>query len=187
MAKALTPEEKMLKITAQRNEEQTGNKAEPVRKAQIRKATDRPARAERSSFNGTKRKLAISDHTVQAFKEAGWHLHIFNETEGRIEQALETGYEFVLRDEVGSLSDNVVPSNTDLGEKVRFRVGSKEGGDGLFAYLMKIPTVEYEEDQRNIQAKGDRVDTAIRSGKNVVAGTSADGFYGQEGISLKHN
>lgn len=185
MAKALAPHEKAERIIAKKNAEITGVPVnETPQVAQIRKATDRPVRKTRGVFNGTKGKLKVAEETVKAFQEAGWHLHIFNESEGRIEQALENGYEFVLRSEVGSLADNVVPSNTDVADKVRFRVGAKEGGDGLFAYLMKIPTVDYEEDQKFLQAKNDRVDQAIRAGKNVKAGTSTDGFY-DAGISMK--
>lgn len=186
MPRALTVEEKVAKITEKKNAEITGvptSKGKEV--PQIRKATDRPARVSRGVFNGTKGKLKISDSIVAAFREAGWHLHIFNDIDSRIEDALENGYEFVLRSEIGSLADNVVPSNTDLGDKVRFRVGNKESGDGLYAYVMKIPQGDFEEDQKVLQAKNDRIDAAVRAGKNVKAGTSSDGFY-DAGISLKN-
>jgi len=184
--KALTPEQKAEKVIAKKNAEIYGESKEAPVQPRIRKAT-RNVRQSRGVFNGTRGKLKVPDNLVKAFAEAGWHLHIFNDSDGRVEYALQTGYEYVLKEEIGdNLAENVVPSNTALDNKVRFRVGTLADGNGQFAYLMKISTADYEEDQKEIQARNDKVDRAIRSGKNVKPGDSSDGFY-DAGTSLKVN
>lgn len=185
MPAALTIEEKVARSIAKKNAELTGIPVQPKKEYNIRKVSEREARPARGTFNGTRGKLKVDDDVVKAFQEAGWHLYIFNDSPGRIEDALSLGYEFVNRSEIGNaLTDNVVPSNTDLGDKVRFRVGVKEDGESLFAYLMKIPLADYEVEQAALQSRNDRVDEAIRAGKNVKAGDSPAGFY-DAGISIK--
>jgi hypothetical protein len=186
MPKALTIEEKRDRAIAKANDvlavvkpEDTSSTVKPM----IRKAPDRASRPTRGVFNGTKGKLKIGDADTRNFAESGWSLHIFNDSPGRIEEALSDGWEFVTRDEIGSVVANVVDGNTDLGNKIRFRVGQTEAGGGLFAYLMKIPTFSYIENQGQLQKRNDMVDDVIRSGKmNAV-----EGAYGKEGIKMQYN
>lgn len=164
MPAALTMEEKIAKAE---------------NKAAIRNTTQRPRR---SSFNGTEGKLRIGNEIE------GYHLHIFNDSPGRIEQALNTGYEFVTPQEVGGTATNVVSRNTDIGDKVRFLVGVDAQNEPQYAYLMKIRQEFFEEDQNTLQAKNDRVDEAIRGGKNTKDGISSDGTYiPREGIKLSRS
>lgn len=166
MPRALTVEEKVAKVEAARN---------PVK--QVRTTSER---ARRGVFNGTQQKL-----TVQGDIE-GYHMHIFNDIAGRIEEALSAGYEFVSPTEIGGTSVNVVSRNTDLGDKVRFQVGKDDNGGPLYAYLLKIRQEWFDEDQGITQERNDLVDEAIRSGKNTKGGTSPDGFYTpKEGIKYK--
>ena len=116
-------------------------------------------------------------------KLKGIILHIFNDTPGRIQLALETGYEFVAPEEVGGTATNVVSRNTDIGDKVRFLVGTGDKGEALYAYLMKIRQEFYEEDQAVLQSKNDAVDEAIRGGRLTGDGHTTEGFYRpKEGI-----
>ena len=149
--------------------------------ALTRNANERPTRERvRNVFNGTQAKLTVN-HQIP-----GYHMHIFNDEPGRIQTAIDGGWEFVTPDEVGGVKDSVTSGNTDLGDKVRFLVGTSEKGDGLYAYLMKIKEEWWEEDQAEIQKRNDRVDDAIRGGVNVASGTSAEGFYTPKGgISYK--
>lgn len=157
MASALTLEEKRERSMA---------KAEARQDA---KEEGRGERKRRSAFNGTRQKLSVNKSIP------GYHLHIFNDTkDGRIQQALDSGYEFVSPEEVGGVSSNVVDRNTDLGDKVRYLVGTDTDGP-MYAYLMKIKQEWYEEDQAEIQARNDRTDAAIRGGK--VDGVDNTGFY----------
>jgi hypothetical protein len=177
MAQALTMEQKIEKATA---------KAAARREAAVESATPRErttaTRGKRGTFNGTEGKLRIGHHID------GYHLHIFNDTPGRIEQALNVGYEFVKPDEVGGTAVNVVSRNTDVGDKVRFLVGTDSNNEPQYAYLMKLKQEFYEEDQSALQAKNDAVDAAIRGGKNTGEGHSTDGFYTpQGGIKLSRS
>lgn len=177
MPRAKTIEEKVAERTAQINAEQQGT-------PQVRKTTDRASRRQRGVFNGTTGKLKISEEARNKLEEAGWHLHIFNDTPGRVEEALTAGYEFVTTEEIGSAVNTVVSRNTDLSDKVRFLVGVSEEGDGMYAYLMKIKKEYFEEDQEDLQKRNDRVDEAIKSARNVKPGTSSEGFY-DGGIKYK--
>jgi len=185
MPKALTPIEKAARVNAKINATRDQSVSpDTTPRPQIRKAAERPIKESRGIFNGTRGKLKISDSDVQNFAEAGWSLHIFNDVAGRIEEALQDGWEFVERSEIGSVVANVVDGNTDVANKVRFRVGRLESGEGMFAYLMKLPTVSYIENQKKLQRRNDVIDAAIRSGKNVKAGDSPEGFY-DAGIAIK--
>jgi len=166
MPKALTMEEKVAKVEA---------------KAAVRSTADRGGRSKRGTFNGTEGKLRI-DRQIE-----GYHLHIFNDSPGRIEQALDVGYEFVSPDEIGSVSTNVVSRNTDIGDKVRFLVGTDGDNQPQYAYLMKIRQEFYDEDQLALQTKNNKIDDAIRGGKLNKDGYNSDGFYGAEGIKLSRS
>lgn len=154
MPRALSMEEKVQKVEAKQA-------------ATIEKKT----RSKRASFNGTEAKLRIGNQIE------GHKLHIFNDEPGRIELALSVGWEFVTPDEVGGTATNVVSRNTDIGDKVRFLVGTDGKGEPLYAYLMKIQLEFYEEDQKTLQERIDVVDTAIRGGKLTGEGYTTEGFY----------
>jgi hypothetical protein len=157
MAKALTIEEKK-------------------EQALTRNANERPTRERvRNVFNGTQAKLTVNNEIP------GYKLHIFNDEPGRIQTAIDGGWEFVSPEEVGGVKDSVTSGNTDLGDKVRYLVGASEKGDGLYAYLLKIKQEWWEEDQKELNKRNDRVDDAIRGGVNVKEGTSSEGFYTPRG------
>ena len=162
MAKALTLEEKKERALS--------------RTAETRPTGERV----RNPFNGTKAKLTVNKQIP------GYKLYIFNDEAGRIQTALEGGWQFVHPDEVGGVGERVTSVNTDLGDKVRFLVGADEKGDGFYAYLLKIKQEWFEEDQSAMQERNDLVDDAIRGGVNVKDGTSTEGFYTpREGIKYQ--
>lgn len=165
MAQALTVEQKKEKVLA-------------VRSSADRLGTG--TERKRNVFNGTEGKLTI-DHQIE-----GFHLHIFNDTPGRIANAISGGYTFVSPDEVGGTRENVVSRNTDIGDKVRFLVGrSEDGKEPAYAYLMKIKQDWYDEDQNSIQAKVNETDDAIRNGK---ATNNTEGFYTpKDGIKMSQS
>jgi len=169
MAAAFTPEQKKEKVEAKRAENN----------GQVTRSRPTDGRARRGIFNGTSQKLAVYGEIP------GYHLHIFNDIPGRIDEALSAGYEFVRPDEIGGVANGVVSKNTALDDKVRFLVGEDGNGGGLYAYLLKIKQEWFEEDQQSLQSRNDLVDQAIRSGQNVKAGTSTEGFYTpREGIKM---
>jgi hypothetical protein len=162
MPKALTIEEKIERAT------------------QVRTAGERvTSERKRNAFNGTEGKLTV-EHKIE-----GYHLHILNDTPGRIQQALDGGYEFVKPSELLSVKENVTSRNTDVGDKVRFLVNPSAKEGEQYAYLMKIKQEWFDEDQNALQEKNNQTDEAIRSGRNLKG--SSEGFYTpREGIQYKN-
>ena len=139
----------------------------------------KPARTrQRGTFNGTRGKLQVGNSIP------GYHLYIFNDTPGRITAAQDNGYEFVHPSEVGGTTENVVSRNTDLGDKVRFLVGSNDG-EPMYAYLMKIKQEWWEEDQAELHNKNEQIQQAIRGGKLTGDGMNTEGFY-NAGIKISN-
>lgn len=153
-------------------------KARAEAKAQERNSTTgSDGRRRKNVFNGTDGKLKIG-HDIP-----GYHLHIINDTPGRIDAAIDNGYEFVSPDEVGGVGNNTVSRNTAVeGDKVRFLVGQLEG-QPLYAYLMKIKQEWWEEDQRALQTRNNQIDAAIKQGQ--TPGVTTDGFY-SKGIKMEN-
>lgn len=112
----------------------------------------------------------------------GWHLHWFNDEEGRVERAVAAGYQFVERGEVllspSNFSDGGLGSGTDMGSRVSQIVGAARGGGPLRAYLMKIHEALFAEDQESLQRQVDDIDNSIRYGH--LGETAGDNRYVKE-------
>lgn len=141
----------------------------------------REARTETRQGSGrAKRKpLGVSEQRLQANVPSGMTGRWINDVPGRIQRAMEAGYEFIS-------SDGEVVQNRDGGRSEI--VGSGRDGGAMKAFLMAIPTVLYEQDQAAKQSKIDEVDDAIRRGKPQQAAAQDEGaFYTpSEGINLRH-
>ena len=179
---ALTMEEKKEKVLAQKQREQNPElKQDVVQMAQ--KVTELPelgksvSRRKRNTFNGTQTKLSVN-HTIP-----GFHLHVFTDVGGRIQDALDNGYEFVSPDEVGGVSENVVSRNGDLGDRIRYLVNPRASGSEQYGYLMKQRQEWYEEDQASLQDKNNKIDNAIRKGK--VTGGDPSFYVPRDGIKIQ--
>lgn len=122
-------------------------------------------RASRITFSGKEKKLDV--HTTR-LEEAGWHVHWFNDTNGRVERAMQAGYAHVSREEV-ALNPGLTPTNNDPGNNVRVAVGSDGNGEPLYAYLMKLPKELWDEDQARAQEQVDLIDAAIQGGVSDIA------------------
>jgi hypothetical protein len=165
MPRALTYEEKVERQEALRE-----------RKLAPPAASDGATRKRRNTFNGTEAKLSVR-HQID-----GYHLHILTDTGGRIQEALDSGYEFVAPQEVGGVSENVVSRNGDLGERIRYLVNPRAEGTEQYGYLMKIRQEWYEEDQAALQAKNNMIDASIRKGK--ITGDNSGFYIPRDGIKL---
>jgi hypothetical protein len=124
-----------------------------------------PRRRKKKSFGLANQKLAYPPR-------AGYHRHWFNDTPGRISDAQERGYTFVLGPDKKPVSRTV---------------GVREGGGGQTGVLMEIPQDWYDEDKAEMYAEIDDVEQGIISGQ--TPGGSAPGQDGRyvpsQGISLK--
>jgi hypothetical protein len=137
-------------------------------------------RRERTPFSASRKRLEVR-YTEKDF-EKQWHVHWFNDQDGRPERALDAGYEFVKPEEVRGIGDREVHSgNTDLNSKVSRVVGRAEGGQPIRAYLMKLPLDLYNEDQAKKQEANDLVDRAIRAGR--AGGANIGNNYGDVKVS----
>ena len=75
-------------------------------------------------------------------KDPNYEYRVVNDTEDRIAQFLEGGYELVDKASV-DVGDKRVSQGTSVGSKKVFSVGQ-----GIKGHLMRIPRELYEEDQR---------------------------------------
>lgn len=133
------------------------NTAEPTA-VPVSPATNRQnkpvTRERRKPFGSQIQKLAYETR-------AGYHRHWFNDSPGRIEQALEAGYTHVEDKE---------------SKKVSRVVGINPAGGAQMGFLMEIPQEWYDEDmarQAEIDAEKER---AIKSG-SVAGKPGEDGLY----------
>ena len=166
MPAALTYQEKVERINAKLLVKQEGSSP----------AVDGATRKRRNVFNGTEAKLGVRSQIP------GYHLHIFTDVGSRVQEAIDSGYEFVTPTEIGGVSENVVSRNGDLGERIRYLVNPRAEGTEQFGYLMKVRQEWFEEDQAELQAKNNRIDSAIRKGK--MGGDSPQFYVPNGGIKL---
>ena len=171
MPRALNEFEKRDRLVAKMEERKAAQEEAPA------PASDGAMRRRRNAFNGTDTKLSIRAEIP------GYHLHVLTDTGSRIQDALESGYEFVTPGEAGGIGENVVSRNGDLGDRVRFLVNPRSTGNEQYGYLMKQRLEWYEEDQRALQEKAGKIDAAIKRGK--VTGDNPSFYVPRGGISMK--
>jgi hypothetical protein len=98
-------------------------------------------------------------------KDPNYEYRVVNDTEDRIAQFLDGGYELVDKASV-DVGDKRVSQGTSVGSKKVFSVGQ-----GVKGHLMRIPRELYEEDQRNKQAFVNLQEASIKE-------KALDGNYG---------
>ena len=120
---------------------------------------------ERVPFGAHRAKLAVKDNFP------GYKIRWFNDVDGRLQRALDGGWEFVKPDEVPQLGQGQIhQDNTDLNSKVS-KIVSRGNKDIMRAYLMKIKSKWYEDDQKAKEEVNAKIDEALRQGQpggNVV-------------------
>ena len=110
-----------------------------------------------------------------------FHYHWINDVPGRLDMALNGGYNFVAKDgvEVGDTGDK----NTNLGSMVSQYAGRNESG-AFNRYLMRIKKEWYDEDQANKAGQIDNVDKAIRAGKFKRGANPETAYVPKNGIKI---
>lgn len=100
----------------------------------------------------------------------GFQIRFVNDDAGRVQQFVDTGWDFVTNKEQGMLG-----KSTDPGDKYSVVVGSTTAGAEMRAYLLKIPQEWYDQFKRIEMESVAQVDKVIkRGGVNAKAG---DGRY----------
>jgi hypothetical protein len=105
--------------------------------------------------------LGVSRTKLAVPSRAGYVRRWVNDSEGRLQQAEQGGYQFVEDQKLQIGDPDIDNTNRDLGARVS-RVVDKSTGKK--AYLMEIKAEFYEEDQRIKKASLDETDAAIRKG-----------------------
>jgi hypothetical protein len=154
--------------------------------AQIRSVAERDTevvrsqsqRTRRSSFGAPKLSMAV---TVEV---PGYHLCWMNDDGKMIDQALDSGYEFVVKHET-EIENGVSPSNVDMNDKIKMKVGTFDNGAPIYGYLMKIKNEWFEEDQEAILLENRKIEDAIAGG-NINGTVGQDGKY-VSSISIKRS
>lgn len=122
--------------------------------------------------------LGSKQPKLKASNRPGFVRRWINDDKGRIQQALQGGYEFVRKDGEARKTDN-------MAEVISQVVGAKDGGGPLTAYLMEIRAEWYAEDQATKGKELDAIEDQLRRG-SVQGGATVgqDGFYSR-GIKIK--
>ena len=132
----------------------------------------------RVPFGGHRPKLQLSKEDAKALRDDGWTARWINNKDGRLQQAMAGGYEHVLKKEAPSIGQFSMTGNKNMNGKVSLIV-SKGEGQPLEAFLMKIRTEFYDEDQVAKEQANIDYDEALNRGQ--PGGNVVDGQYVPEG------
>ena len=115
---------------------------------------ERPDRSER-------KRVPLGQRNRISFQtEEGFHYHLINDKDGRLQKAVNGGYEFVESEK--NLGDSIVGTAKKMGKRVSMPVGNNTTG-----YLMRIKKEWYDEDQKDKQKLVNESEKAMqRKGKN---------------------
>ena len=149
----------------------------------VRSTSDRETETVRSQAQRPRRNsIGVPRLTLAVTNEIpGYHLCWMND-DGNVQNALDSGYEFVTRGET-ELANGVTPQNTDMSDKIKQKVGTTQQGDILYAFLMKIKKEWHEEDMFEIEKQNKAIEDAIAGG-NINGAVGQDGRY-TSGINIR--
>lgn len=108
-------------------------------------------------LGGQRLKLSVSGEIT------GHHMYWENDEDGKIEQLLFEGFDFVAPGEVHRASDLV--ADMDLANRISRYVGRREDGSPLRAYLLKCPNEIWEARKAREQSQANEWDEQIRNGR----------------------
>lgn len=134
-------------------------------------------RRQRVPYGGARRKLEVLWKDRKFID--GWVARWFNDQDGSLIRAEQAGYQFVSPSELAGVGDkNVHSGNTDLNSRVSRVVGrSNANNEPIRAFLMKIKSDWYDEDQLRKEDNNARIDEAIRAG--TAGGADITNQYGK--------
>jgi hypothetical protein len=133
-------------------------KTEEVRS---RKKTDKTRRRDRSIVGDHRRMLSLPAHVHKWAEENNKSLRFGNDDKNRLTQLFENDWDFVKF--MGGAVGEVVTAETQ-GDCYRVLVGTKEGGDPLYAYLMAKDNDLFKEDYEEKQEEVNQIDEATKKG-----------------------
>lgn len=170
---------KTLAAPADKTAEDRFTRAKQSRDAAIaRRDADRKSGVERErtpDLGGPALKLAVVGEIP------GYHMYWENDEDGKIEDLIYQGFDFVARDEVRRGSDLV--ADMDLSDRISRYVGRREDGSPLRAYLMKCPNQLWDERQERQQRQVNDWDEQIRNGR--MKAKADEGQYQPKGYESR--
>lgn len=151
----------------------------PQAKPEARGRNTADTRRERIPFGVPQSRLTVANKDP-----AFVYRWVNDDGRGRLDLAIQGGYEFVESEAGQKVGSGSADGNSDVGSRVSRIVGTNEKGGGMRAYLMRIKREFYEEDQRRKQKEGpDFVEAAIRRGTLNQSGDDKR-YIPTEGISI---
>ena len=128
-------------------------------------------RQDRVPLTGLRQKLYVSDK----YKKPGYKYRWFNDHQSKLYDAERAWWSFVTDPDivVGEGEDG----KDDLSTKVRRKVGTRDNGSPIYAYLMKIQEKFYREDFEVYNRNLDVTDAAIKRGAHIGGEPGVDGKY----------
>lgn len=115
--------------------------------------------------------MSVPQARLQVPPRAGWHRHWIRNEPGRIERALNAGYQFVDQSDVHLPSRSLggppeESGNSDLGSRVSIAAGGyTDGGQAQRLFLMECPLSLYERAQAMLQKVNDGTVEALSAGQ----------------------
>jgi hypothetical protein len=125
-------------------------------------------RKKRTPFGQPKLALSIDAETSRKLESQNKVARWFNDTDDRIQRALDGGWEFL------NAKVKVGTEEEEQDNRIKKRVGRD-----LYAFLMAIPKKFYDEDQAAKEERNQMVDDAIRGG--TPPGLNHHGIDGSRG------
>ena len=175
------------------NPSQTAVKAEEIKEAlpsrgEIQQALNKIPRETSDREEGMTRRRMIGGGTklgVDCTKliERGYTPYWRNDQDGRVQECLANGYEFVNPDEIEETSLQIGAAEMTV-DKVSRVVGFNDKGEPIRAYLMKIRSEWKEENDAFYQRRCDKIDKAIKAGKTVPV---EEGYVPNDGITYSRS
>jgi hypothetical protein len=135
--------------------------------------SDKPKR-QRVPFSANRKRLQVD----KGFP--GFCTRWFNDQDGRIDRALDAGWEFVKKSELGQATvgeRDVANGNTDVNSNVSRIVGRTRDNQAIRAIFMKLRNELRKEDDEAKERMNALVDEAIRAGK--AGGADVKNQYGE--------
>ena len=130
--------------------------------------------------------MSVPVQRLEAPDIPGYHLHWFTSSPERLSRAVDGGYEFVDEKECGinntSLGGTSTRTgNTDMGSRVSIVSGQELGKDGqpMRLVLMKIKLEWYEEDQKLVEGRNQKVVNTLLGGMATGAGDTSHRYVDQ--------
>lgn len=172
-----TPTPAQASVRADASAEDRFTRAKQSREAAIARDNERQksgaVRERTPDLGGQQLKLSVIGEVP------GHHMYWENDEDGKIEQLLFEGFDFVSPDEVRRGSDLV--ADMDLTNRISRYVGRHQDGSPLRAYLMKCQNELWDARQLRGQRQVNDWDEQIRNGR-MKAG---DGQYVPKGTTSK--